>query len=202
MKILIATHNPSKLHRYQQMLKDFDVDLISLADIGIADKIDEPFATAKENAIHKAKFYAKIANIPTLAIDESARTNFLPENEQPGVYVRRHMNTDVEMTDEESLVHWKNIIDSNPVVDKSFDWNFSIAFYDPESDILKTSLAVMKSKVTSNFSSIVQKGYPMSSFMINEGYDKPRSELTEDEWLGVDKKVYKNFLEDFKSWIH
>jgi XTP/dITP diphosphohydrolase len=201
MKILIATHNPSKLHRYQMMLKNINVDLVFLADLNITEKVNEPYSTAEENAVHKAKFYAKIANMPTLAIDESARTNFLPENEQPGVYVRRHMNTDVEMTDEEQLVHWKKIIDSNPVEDKEFDWNFSIAFYDPTTNSLKTSLAIMKSKVTSNFSPIVQKGYPMSSFLINEGHDKPRSELTEEEWLAVDNKVYKEFLEDFKSWI-
>jgi hypothetical protein len=59
----------------------------------------------------------------------------------------------------------------------------------------------MNVKVTNNFSPIIQKGYPMSSFLINEGYDKPRSELTDEEWLEVDKKVFKEFLQDFKNWI-
>lgn len=63
--------------------------MLSLSDLGITVKIAEPHETAEENARHKVRKYAKLTNLPTLSLDEAAHTNFPPENEQPGVYVRQ-----------------------------------------------------------------------------------------------------------------
>lgn len=104
MKILIATHNQSKFKRYYNLLVDIpQIELISLSELGINDKVDEPFDNALENAIHKAKTYGNLSNLITLAIDDECHTNFLPSNEQPTVYVRRLNKDKKEFTDTEVL---------------------------------------------------------------------------------------------------
>src|SRR5471030_1230583 len=127
MKVLIATHNPAKLKRYQSLLKDIaTVSLLSLADLRITHRTDEPYETAKENAIYKASEYAKLSNLITIAIDEAVKTNFLSDTEQPGVFVRRIHKTKEEVSDEQALAHWKEVFLRYPHADKQFIWDFSI----------------------------------------------------------------------------
>ena len=203
MKVVIATHNQSKFIRYKELLKDIpDIELVSLTELGITKKIEEPYKSAAENALHKAIEYAKITNLPTLAIDEAVSTNFLPQNEQPGVYVRRYANKEHEMTDEEVLALWEKIFKENTVTNKQFIWDFQIAFYNPNNNQLFTDKIEMTSTVAPYFSDKREPGYPMSSFLIVEGTDKPRVELSEHEKVAVDKIHYKNFINNFKSWIH
>ena len=202
MKILIATHNQAKFERYTRLLKDIpNIELLSLKDLGITTKVDEPFETAQENAEHKAREYAKLTQLPTLAIDEATTTNFLPENEQPGVYVRRFADKNKEMTDEEALTIWQQLFQKYPQKDKQFIWDFSIAFYNPTTDQLHTSKAVMTSKVADTFSNIREKGYPMSSFLIPTTATKPYADLTNEEKLESDKKIFQTFMQDFMRWV-
>ena len=49
----------------------------------------EPYNEVLDNAIIKAKEYASLSQLPVLAIDEALKTNFLPDSEQPGAFVRR-----------------------------------------------------------------------------------------------------------------
>jgi XTP/dITP diphosphohydrolase len=173
MKLVIATHNHSKFERYQRMLQGSDgIDILSLSDLGITDKVAEPFTTAKENAIHKAKEYAKITQLPTLAIDEAVSTNFLPANEQPGVYVRRYADRHHEMSDDEQLVFWKKIFDVYPQQNKQFIWDFQIAFFNSQKNELFTSQSEMISFVAQTFSQQTEPGYPMSTFLIAKGTEK------------------------------
>ena len=202
MKILIATHNPAKFERYRQLLKDIPgITLVSLTDLRITQKVDEPFSTARENAIHKAKFYASLSHLPTLAIDEATKTNFLPDNEQPGVFVRRFANTDKEMTDEEQLKYWKQIFDKYPEENKEFEWDFSIAYSTPDKHQLYIDQAIMLTSVAKNFSPTLVPGYPMSSFLIHKGTNKPHAELTEEEKLHADREIFQSFIKNFSNWI-
>lgn len=96
MKLIVATHNPAKALRYKRLLGVFPALLVnSLADESIALKLDEPYATSAENAIHKAKGYATHTGTLTLGIDESVTTNFLPPEDQPGVFVRRSVGKSI-----------------------------------------------------------------------------------------------------------
>jgi inosine/xanthosine triphosphate pyrophosphatase family protein len=174
MEILLATHNPAKFLRYQRLLKDVaNLNLLTLSNVNISIKVDEPYDNAKENAVYKAKEYAKMSGLPTIAIDEATSTNFLPDNEQPGVFVRRFANKEKEMTDNESLEVWHELFQKYPQNPKRFIWDFSIAYFNPQSDKLHYSKVVMESKVAEKFSDRIEKGYPMSSFLIIDGSSKP-----------------------------
>lgn len=194
-KILIATHNQGKLKRYQNLFSEFDnLQLLSLKDLDIEVKIDEPFESSEDNSIFKAKEYAKISLLPTIAIDEALITNFLPENEQPGVFVRRFNKDKRELSDREVLDVWGKISQIYPGKNRQFIWEFSLTYFNPENNILKTAKSIQKDFFADKFSDKINPGYPMSSFLIPEGYNHPYVELNQKDLLEIDKKNLQPFI--------
>ena len=53
MKLLVATSNPGKLIEVREILAGFDLELTSLAELGLPPP-EEPFETFHENAAAKA----------------------------------------------------------------------------------------------------------------------------------------------------
>jgi XTP/dITP diphosphohydrolase len=65
-KLLIGTTNLAKFNDYKELLKDFNLELVSLYQL----KVPAPKETGKdfeENAVLKANYYFKKTGIPTLA---------------------------------------------------------------------------------------------------------------------------------------
>ena len=72
MKILIATHNPGKLAEIEKslsILEKKNVQLISLKELGINQSPRETGETFQENSLLKAKYYAELTNLTTIADD-------------------------------------------------------------------------------------------------------------------------------------
>ena len=199
--ILLATHNQGKIKRYHELFAEIvGLNLVTLDELKINFKVDEPFLTPEENSAHKAREYGRLSNLLTIAIDEAVTTDFLPENEQPGVLVRR-FKENRELSDTEVLDLWKSIFEKYPNKELRFIWDFSLSFYNPESAELKTVKAVQLDSVARNFSKIIDPGYPMSSFLIPQDFTKTYSELSKDEYLIIDKKNLKSFLDFVKEII-
>ena len=99
-KLLIATTNPGKLTEYKELLKDYDLELLSLTDVGIIDDVDETATTFEGNAIQKVDFFFERAQMPTMADDGGLEIDAL--NGEPGVKSRRwpgHRAEDQELMD-------------------------------------------------------------------------------------------------------
>ena len=88
MKLLVATNNKGKLGELNSLLADLPVDLLSLSDIGCTIEIEETGATFAENAALKARGYARLAGIWTLADDSGLEVEAL--DNRPGVYSARY----------------------------------------------------------------------------------------------------------------
>lgn len=201
MKILLATHNLGKIDRFTHLLKLVDdIEVISLNDIGITTDVDEPFLTSHENAIHKAQEYAKQSGLATLAIDDSATTNFLPTNEQPGVFLKRFSGDKKDLTSDQIISTWKKIFDKYPQPDKQFIWDTSIAFFNPVNEFTGCSRVIKISHVV-DASSVIVSGYPMGSFLSSEKGGKPYSEMTDNEKRKKDIEVFTGFLNEFRGWL-
>ena len=195
MDILIATHNQGKIKRYRRLFADIiNLNLVTLTDLGINHKADEPFSTPEENATHKAKTYGDLSQLPTIAIDEAVNTNFLPDNEQPGVFVRR-FRSGRDLTDTEVLVVWQEIFKIYNQVNRQFIWDFSLSYYDPANGLIKKAQARQVNTVAPEFSKIIDPGYPMSSFLVPAGFDRPHSELSVEECLIVDQTNLRPFID-------
>lgn len=202
MKILIATHNQSKLERYKKILEVIDfIQPISLADLGITEKVEENNITNVENALHKARTYGKLSGVITVAVDEALMTNFLPDNEQPGVYARRFAKDKEELTDAELIEVWKEIFKIYPQEDKQFIWNFAVAYFNPINKNEGVECIEEISHIAKYFSDIKTNGYPLSTLLSRDKNGIPYIEMSQEEKDAKDKKNFSIFIEKLRNWL-
>jgi XTP/dITP diphosphohydrolase len=88
-RILFATSNEGKMKEIREILKDLDIELLSLKDAGINPDIDENGKTFEENAIIKAKTVMELTGEIVLADDSGLEVDYL--DKAPGVYSARFM---------------------------------------------------------------------------------------------------------------
>ena len=202
MEVLIATHNQAKFKRYKKILETIcDLEIISLLDLGIDKKVEEIFETNLENALRKAREYGQLSDKITLAIDESLMTNFLPENEQPGVYVRRFGKNKKELSDNEVVQVWQKIFNLYPQEDKKFIWNFALAYYNPK-NLAEGNFQVKQiSYVANRFSLREPNGYPMSAILSPFKNGEAYLEISNDFHEKIDKENFKKFINNFEKWL-
>ncbi|HTR63198.1 MAG TPA: non-canonical purine NTP pyrophosphatase [Candidatus Binataceae bacterium] len=99
-RLLIATSNPAKLAEYRLLLREFALESLSLADVGIREQPEEDGATFAENALKKARFYFRRSGLPTLADDGGLEVDAL--GGEPGV--RSHRWLGAGASSDEALV--------------------------------------------------------------------------------------------------
>ena len=97
-RLLIATTNPAKLAEYRLLLRDLELELVSLADVRITEMPEETGATFEENARIKARFYFARAHIATLADDGGLEIDAL--GGEPGVRSHRWLNSGRDDSDQ------------------------------------------------------------------------------------------------------
>ena len=90
MKVLIATKNKGKIEKYSGILEHLGIEYCTLEDMDLNIEINENGKNTTENAIIKAKAYYEKVQIPVLTDDSGLIIDKLPEEKQPGVFVRRH----------------------------------------------------------------------------------------------------------------
>jgi XTP/dITP diphosphohydrolase len=86
--VVLATKNKGKLREFQELLKDFPVEVRSLADFGPIPEVVEDGATFDDNAYKKAHFTAKVLGLPAIADDSGLAVEAL--DGAPGVYSARY----------------------------------------------------------------------------------------------------------------
>jgi XTP/dITP diphosphohydrolase len=87
-RLLVATHSPHKLAELRALLELPATELVGLEELGISEDAPEPFDSFEENATAKARFYAPLAAIATLADDSGHEVDALGGG--PGVRTRRY----------------------------------------------------------------------------------------------------------------
>lgn len=84
--LVIASHNPGKVHEIRELLKPFGLDIIGAADLNL-DEPEETGATFGENAKLKAEAASEASDLPALADDSGLSVDAL--NGAPGIYSAR-----------------------------------------------------------------------------------------------------------------
>lgn len=90
--IIFATGNQGKMREIRQILKDMDVEILSMKEAGIEIDIVEDGKTFEENAIIKAKAVAAKTEHIVMADDSGLEVDYL--NKEPGIYSARYMGED------------------------------------------------------------------------------------------------------------
>jgi XTP/dITP diphosphohydrolase len=86
-QILVATTNPAKLAEYRLLLREFALEVVSLAEAGLHGHPEESGATFAANALLKARFYFERAEMPVIADDGGLEVDAL--GGEPGVRSHR-----------------------------------------------------------------------------------------------------------------
>lgn len=91
--IIVASTNQGKIKEIKAMLKDIDIEVLSMKDVLEQElEIEETGTTFKENALIKAQTIANIVNKPVLADDSGLEVDAL--DKQPGIYSARFLGAD------------------------------------------------------------------------------------------------------------
>lgn len=108
MKVLFATTNPAKVRRYADKLREKNIEVLTIKDLGINLHVDETGKNAIENAYIKAKAYYDETGITTIGMDNNLFIEGLPDEKQPGTHVRRINGK--ELDDDEMIEHYTNLV--------------------------------------------------------------------------------------------
>lgn len=181
-EILFATGNASKVARYSGKLLEKGITVKSLKDLNINIKVEENGKTAIENATIKAKAYYEATKMITMAVDDTMYIDDIPEDKQPGVFVRRVNGK--TLNDEEMIEYYTNLVKTYGKDGKlNTKWILGMV-------IIKDGKISTYTDVTSEYYLVdtpakdMKEGYPLSSILINKKANKYDIYLTEE-----DKKI-------------
>jgi len=196
-KLLIATTNPGKLKEYKELLKDLSFNVVSLKDVKITKDAEEGEKTFEKNAIKKAMFYSKLANLPALADDSGLEIDYL--NGEPGVdsrYWPGHRATDQELIDL-ALQKLKGV----PWRERKAKLKAVLALIIPPKKIF-ISAHEIKGFILTKPRRLIP-GYPFRSIFYLPKFKKVFSELSfkEEVKIGHRKKAFQKFIPILHSEI-
>lgn len=184
-KLLFATSNQSKLNRFKQGLLENNIELISLKDLNIKIDINENGNTAIENALIKARAYYNETHMPVMGMDDTLYLEGVPENKQPGLFVRRVGGK--TLTDEEMIEHYTGLVKQYGKDGKlNCKWVYGIAVINDKGEESTYTWSKGNFYMVEEPSSIINKGYPLNSISKYKNLDKYFTEITEE-----DKKLIK-----------
>lgn len=181
IKLLYGTGNPAKLNAMKKRLSGVGITLVGLKDLGCEiPEVVEDGKTPLENARKKAVVYFEAFRIPVFSCDSGLYIDGVPENEQPGVHVRR-VNGKV-LSDEQMIVHYSSLAKKygNPTA----RYRNAICFVADEKHIYEAMEPSMGSSafiLTSKPYPVMKKGFPLDSLSVDIKTGKYYYELTGNE---------------------
>ncbi len=112
MKVLIGTTNPSKIKRFEELLKGYNIDFCTLKDLNIDSEPEEKGNTPEENAVIKARYYGQFFDT-VICNDSGLYFCELPmsDKRQPGLNIRTP-DGNTRLNDEEMISYYSALIHS------------------------------------------------------------------------------------------
>ena len=102
LKIAIATHNNHKAIELLKLMSSLPITWMTLRDLEIDTIVEETGTTIQDNAILKAREYARLTRMYTLADDSGLAVEAL--NGRPGVYSSRYGGNDISSKQQRELL--------------------------------------------------------------------------------------------------
>ena len=129
--VLLATSNLHKLDEFRAIFSDLPVKLVSLNDIHLNIGVEETGSTFVENAELKARTYAHMSQLLTLADDSGLEIDAL--NGAPGVYSARYLGSETSYQERFRVIleHMRGL----PPEKRSARFRCVIALADPSGTI-------------------------------------------------------------------
>lgn len=172
-QLVIATTNQGKLQEINAIFaawNNLELNLKSLANYVIPEP-DEPYASFMENAIHKAKYYAKHTQLPTLSEDAGLCVEALKGF--PGVRTKDF----IEQCGGSLIAFSKLEQMLSGIENRNTMFNCAAALYIPQEDRLFTFAASVSGKIV--FSPRGNHGFGFDPIFVPSGYEQTMAELGE-----------------------
>lgn len=178
-KVLFATENESKCERFKNALLKNNIEIITINDIDKKQDIIENGKDAIENALIKARAYAKVCDIPVFAMDDNLYIDNLPKEKQPGMYVRRVNGK--RLTDDEMIEYYSNLAKVYGEKGRlTCRWVYGIAIINNGYEYTYT-WSKEDFYIVDKPSNKINLGYPLNTISINKKLNKYFTDITEDD---------------------
>lgn len=178
-KVLFATGNESKAERFKKGLLENNIEIITLNDIEKNIDIEENGKDAIENALIKARAYANVYDLPVFAMDDNLYIDDIPEDKQPGMYVRRVNGK--RLNDNEMIEYYSNLAHEYGKNGKlTCRWIYGIAVI---KDGKESTYTWSKEDfyIVDKPSNKINSGYPLNTISINKKLNKYFTDMTEED---------------------
>ncbi len=177
-KLLIASHNQGKINDFFEIMEEFSFDLTSLSDLGINQEVDEDGETFAENSLKKAKIYAHLSGLLTLADDGGLEIPAL--NNAPGVKTRR-WESDRPLTDQELVEKILTKMEGLSGKERLAYLKTIITIYDPKTNEYLQTEGVIEGEIITTMPDKISVGYPVRSIFYLPEFNKTYDQLTKLE---------------------
>lgn len=187
-KLLIATHNRAKLKELLagvSPLRKHGVKVLSLDDLAVHEDPEETGKTFRENSILKARFYAGLTGLPTIADDGGLLIETL--NNEPGVKSKRWMGRDA--TDEELIAYALKRLEGMPDAKRIAYLETTLCLFDPLSGETYCESERIRGRIAHKPSGNPTEGYPYRALFIVESFNKYYDELDSDEHAAINHRL-------------
>ena len=179
-KVLFATGNESKAKRFKDGLLRNGIEIITIKDIDEDIEVSEDGKDAIENALIKARAYAKVLDIPVFAMDDSLYIDNIPDDKQPGLYVRRVNGK--RLSDEDMLTYYSNLAHEYGEDGKlTCRWVYGIAVIN---NGVESTYTWNKDDfyIVDKPSDKIDPGYPLNTISINKKLNKYFTDMTKEDY--------------------
>ncbi|HEU4432711.1 MAG TPA: RdgB/HAM1 family non-canonical purine NTP pyrophosphatase [Pyrinomonadaceae bacterium] len=178
--LLLGTRNPGKIHEIKLILGDVALGLCSLNDFPDVAVAIEDAATYAENAILKARFYARATGLPVLADDSGLEVDAL--GGAPGVLSARYAGADATDSDRRTLLlsELAKVSELAKDGDENRRARFvcAIAIASVDGQVLNLSEGICEGTIT--FAPRGTSGFGYDPLFVPDGYDQTFAELSDE----------------------
>ena len=179
-QIIFATNNPTKAKRFSKGLLEKEINVISLRDIGIKINIKEDGKDVVENALKKARECHDVTGKIAIGMDDSLYLENVPEDEQPGLFVRRVDGKVLE--DDEMIEYYISLVKKYGKIGKlNAKWIYGLAVVGEDGEESTYTWTKKGFYLVDKPSRKVNPGYPLNSISKYEWNNKYFTDITEKD---------------------
>ncbi len=177
--LILGSRNAAKLEMVRAILSPAGIAITGAGEMGLHPQVKENGTTPEANARRKALAYLALTGRPVLAVDNALYFDGLPEEEQPGLHVRRIPGSEGRPSDEALLRYYQALIRRLGGQVRG-TWLFAFALARPDHPLETLSLRTPRLFVGEPSPRLLP-GYPLESLQIDPQTGRYISEMNEEE---------------------
>lgn len=179
-KVVFATGNPAKAKRFAKGLLKNNIEILTLKDLNISLDTEENGENAIENALIKARACYQKTRMPSMGMDDSLYLENVPEEKQPGLFVRRINGK--TLNDDEMIEYYTNLVKEYGIDGKlDCKWIYGLAVIDKDGNESTYTWNKDNFYMVEKLSEKSTPGYPLNSISKYKLIDKYFNDIKEED---------------------